>query len=94
MSIETNIRARVKNWRNIYFRPKHALITSTVIIVVLFLSNVWLLGVLPYTPVSNSTLFAACRSTSLYQQWFTVSDLPFSLVQISRFKTMTIRTLR
>ena len=70
MSIETNIRVRVKNWRDDYFKPKHALITIISIMIVFSSANAWVLGILPFD--SSRIPNNSCRSSNEYKSWLSV----------------------
>ncbi len=74
MSIETILRAKVKNWRNICFKSRHAFALSSFSVIIFALGNFYVVLILPFNiDVNNSsTRFGACVLSEVYTTWLQV----------------------
>ena len=77
MAIERFLSIVVKNWRTVYFKPKHALYTCLSLIAFFFAFNAQFLFTITFDG-SNSNGTGACASSSVQTAWRPVTYLKFS----------------
>ncbi len=71
--VELCLSVKIHNWRKNCFKFKHALIASLMIIIFFFLSNSYLLVVLPFQLTNNQTRYKTCLKSAVFQYWSLVS---------------------
>ena len=71
MCAERYLSIKIRNWRNVYFNSKKAIVLSASIVVFFFLFNIHLASTsyIPYNKINGTIVFGSCISTPELKFW-------------------------